>query len=187
MRSVNVHMRPISRQVHRLIVAALLGVTIGCVATPILVTEGALRIQVRPRPDRHDADAIARGSASNWESARVNAADGIVLDGWLFTPRAPNGSEVILLHGVGDTRIGMAMHARYLLRSGFTVLMPDLRGHGSSGGSVIGYGIREAADVHAWADWFLRTRPIEHLYGLGQSMGAAVLLESLPRNRGFAR
>jgi pimeloyl-ACP methyl ester carboxylesterase len=165
--------------------AALIGVTIGCVATPILVTEGALHIVARPRPDGHDADAIARGSASTWESARVGAPDGIVLDGWLFTPRERNGSGVILLHGVGDTRIGMAMHASYLLRAGFTVLMPDLRGHGSSGGSVISYGIRESGDVHAWADWFLRQRPIAHLYGLGQSMGAAILLQSLSREPRF--
>jgi len=170
----------ISRRVRRLIIAAVIGVTIGCVVTPILVTEGALHIQMRPRPDGHEADAIARGSASTWEPASVTAADGVVLDGWLFTPREPNGSDVIVLHGVGDTRIGMAMHASYLLRAGFTVLMPDLRGHGSSGGSVISYGIRESGDVHAWADWFLQQRPIEHLYGLGQSMGAAILLESLP-------
>jgi alpha-beta hydrolase superfamily lysophospholipase len=178
-------MRTISRQVRRLIIAALIGVTIGCVVTPILVTEGALHIQVRPRPDRREADAIARGSASAWESASVTSADGIVLDGWLFTPREPNRSGVILLHGVGDTRIAMAMHASFLLRAGFTVLMPDARGHGSSGGSVISYGIRESGDVHAWADWFLHQRPIERLYGLGQSLGAAVLLESLPREPRF--
>jgi len=178
-------MRTISRPIRRLIIAALIAVTIGCVATPILVTEGALHILVRHRPDGHEADAIARGSASTWESARVTAADGIVLDGWLFTPREPNGSGVILLHGVGDTRIGMAMHASYLLRSGFTVLMPDARGHGSSGGSVISYGIREAGDVRIWADWLLQKRPIGHLYGLGQSMGAAILLQSLPREPRF--
>jgi pimeloyl-ACP methyl ester carboxylesterase len=58
--------------------------------------------------------------------------------------------------------------------------MPDARGHGLSGGSIISYGIREAADVHTWVDWFLQKRPVTHLYGLGQSMGAAILLESLP-------
>jgi pimeloyl-ACP methyl ester carboxylesterase len=61
------------------------------------------------------------------------------------------------------------------------VLTPDARGHGSSGGSVISYGIRESSDVHVWADWLLHTRPITRLYGLGESMGAAILLESLPR------
>ena len=163
------------------IITALIGVTIGAAITPILVSESALHIDVRPRPERAEADVIARDAASTWETARATAADGVVLDGWLFTPREPNRSGVIVLHGVGDTRRGMAVHAGFLLRAGFTVLLPDCRGHGSSGGSVITYGIRESADVHAWVDWFLHQRPIAHLYGLGQSMGAAILIESLPR------
>jgi len=183
--TVILHMRPIPNKARRLPIAALIGVTIGSLVAPILVAEGALHIQSRPQPDPHEADAIARGSASTWEPARTPAADGVVLDAWLFTPHQPNGSGVLVLHGVGDTRSGMAMHARYLLRAGFTVLLPDARGHGSSGGSVISYGIRESADVHTWADWLLQHRPIGHLYGLGQSMGAAILLESLPREPRF--
>ena len=172
-------------KVRRLLMAALLGVTIASVAAPILVTESALRIVGRPPPDPAEADTIAGGGASAWEPARVTASDGVVLDGWLFTPRQPNGSAVILLHGVGDTRGGMYAHAGYLLRAGFTVLDPDCRGHGSSGGSLTTYGIREAGDVHAWVDWLFRNRPIQHLYGLGESMGAAILLQSLPREPRF--
>src|SRR5262249_26345895 len=44
----------------------------------------------------------------------------------------------------------------------------------------IRYGLREATDVHAWADWIFQHRRIERLYGLGESMGAAILLQSLP-------
>jgi uncharacterized protein len=86
---------------------------------------------------------------------------------------------------VGDTGGGMASHAGYLLDAGFTVLMPDARGHGSSGGSLISCGIQESTDVPTWADWFVHQRPIAHLYGLGESMGAAILLQSLPREAGF--
>jgi len=178
-------MAPIARKARRLLIAVLIGVTIGAVVTPILVAEGALHIAVRPRPDAAEANALARGSASAWEPARATAADGTVLDGWLFTPRQPNGSGIILLHGIGDTRSGMVAHAAYLLRAGFTVLMPDSRGHGSSGGSLITYGIRESSDVNAWVDWFVQKHPIAHLYGLGQSMGAAILLESLPNEPRF--
>jgi len=172
-------------QTRRLLAAAAIGVTLGCLAAPIVVSESTLHIQVRPLPDRHEADAIARGAASTWQSARIAAADGVTLDGWLFTPRDPNGSGVILLHGVGDTRAGMAGYAAFLLRAGYAVLVPDLRGHGASGGSVISYGIREASDVHVWADWLLRERPIAHLYGLGRSLGAAILIESLAREPRF--
>lgn len=86
----------------------------------------------------------------------------------------------ILLHGVGDTREGVLPEAGFLLRAGYTVLTPDARGHGTSAGDTITYGIREAGDVHAWASWMFANAGIGRLYGLGESMGAAILLESLP-------
>src|SRR5580692_7533763 len=94
--TVILHMGAISHKARRMLIAALIGVTIGSVVTPILVAEGALHIQSRPRPEPQDADAIARGSASVWESASITAADGVALDAWLFTPLEPNGSGVIL-------------------------------------------------------------------------------------------
>jgi hypothetical protein len=60
----------------------------------------------RPRPEPAQANAIVRDSASAWEPARTTAADGVMLDGWLPTARQPDGSGVILLHGVGDTDAG---------------------------------------------------------------------------------
>ena len=71
-------------------------------------------------------------------------------------------------------------HAHFLLENGFTVLTPDARGHGSSGGAIITYGLRETGDVRAWADWLFQHQPVEKLYGLGASMGAAILLQTLP-------
>lgn len=184
-RSVILNMPSHLRQARRLVLAALSGAAIGWLLTTIVVTEGALRMADRPRPESREADALARDSTSVWEPAHVTAADGVALDGWLFTPREPNGSGVIVLHGMGDSRSGMVDQTGFLLRAGFTVLTPDVRGHGASGGSIVTYGIREAGDVHTWADWFLQKRPVAHLYGLGQSMGAAILIESLPREPRF--
>jgi hypothetical protein len=79
----------------------------------------------------------------------------------------------------------MTGHAPFLLRAGYTVLLPDSRGHGASGGAITTYGVLEAADIHRWADLLLRQPGIGRLYGLGQSMGAAILLESLPREPRF--
>ncbi len=73
----------------------------------------------------------------------------------------------------------MLGHVDFLLRAGYTVLAPDCRGHGRSGGDVISYGVREGDDVRAWEDLLLRTPGVERAYGIGQSMGAAILLESL--------
>jgi fermentation-respiration switch protein FrsA (DUF1100 family) len=73
----------------------------------------------------------------------------------------------------------MMQHARFLVEAGYTVLTPDSRAHGASGGKYVTYGVLEARDVHAWADWLLTRGRAERLYGLGESMGAAVLLQAL--------
>jgi dipeptidyl aminopeptidase/acylaminoacyl peptidase len=155
--------------------------TVGVVIGSIVATEGALHIHQRPRPNAAVADAIARETNSRWEQARVSGRDGAHLDGWVFTPARANGGGAIVLHGVGDTREGMTDHVRLLVRAGYTVLDPDCRGHGVSGGDVISYGVREADDVHTWCDWLVGTRGVRRLYGVGRSMGAAILLESIPR------
>lgn len=111
--------------------------------------------------------------------------DGIPLDGWVFRPARPNGAAAILLHGVADTREGVLDETSFLLRAGYVVLAPDARGHGTSGGGLITYGIREAGDVHCWADWLFANAGVGRLYGLGKSMGAAILLESLAREPRF--
>jgi dipeptidyl aminopeptidase/acylaminoacyl peptidase len=159
-------------------VAALAGITIGTTIVAVLATENAFHIRSRPRPAKEVSDALARQTGATCSGAQVRTADGVILDAWLFLPPKPNGSGVILLHGVGDTRRGMYEHARFLLHNGFTVLTPDVRGHGSSGGDITTYGIREAHDVRNWADWLLRNHFIDSLYGLGQSMGAAILIQA---------
>jgi hypothetical protein len=169
------------RRVLRLVRAVLIGTVAGTIA----LTEISLRPRAGAAAADADAAALAVRGAARWESAQVTAADGVILRGWLFTPRSPNGSAVILLHGIGDTRLGMADHAWYLLRAGFTILLPDLRAHGSSGGSLTTYGIREAGDIRRWADLVLARRPGSRLYGMGESLGAAVLLQALPAEPRF--
>jgi uncharacterized protein len=166
----------------RLTACVAVGVFIGS----MFVAESALHVTVRPGPEATDARRIAKGGHAAWEAVEVAARDGEVLRGWVFTPEVANGAGVILLHGVGDTRAGVLGHAEYLLAAGYTVITPDSRGHGVSGGPYITFGIKERGDVHAWADWLLRKRPITRLYGMGESMGAGIILQSLaaePRMR----
>jgi len=154
-------------------------------AGSIFVAEGSLHIWHKETPSPVAADSIATHDDASWSDVIVTAPDGIVLRAWLFTPHHANRSAVIALHGVGDTRLGMLGHVDFLLRAGYTVLAPDCRGHGASGGDLITFGVREANDVHVWADLLFRLPQIDRLYGVGQSMGAAILLESLPRELRF--
>ncbi len=167
--------------------AVLTGILLGGIYAPVALTEGALRILPPFRRETPPAVAarIASQAGGAWRNAEVRAADGIVLRGWWFSPCAPNGAVVILLHGVADTRSGEMGHVGYLLDRGYSVLAPDSRGHGVSGGDLVTYGLRERDDVHRWVDWLYRENPPRALYGLGHSLGAAILIQSLEREPRF--
>lgn len=102
-----------------------------------------------------------------------------------MNPERENGDAVILLHGVSDNRAGMLGPADFLLRSGYFVLSPDSRAHGSSGGAIATYGIRESGDIREWFRWIVRTHSVRCIYAIGESMGASQLLESLDKEPGF--
>ena len=149
------------------------------VSTPFVIAEGSLHIQNRPVPQPGAANLLARNSEATWREASIPAQDGVKLNAWFFTPAEPNGGAVLLLHGVGDTRLGMTGHAEYLLRAGYSVLMPDSRGHGASGGDLVTYGLKEARDAADWARWMAKQPGIDRTYALGESMGAAIAIQSL--------
>jgi len=165
----------------RLLRATVIGVALGV----ILSVGNALHITRRPQPLAEAAEAVSRETGSSWSDVHVSALDGARLSGWFFKPIKPNGSAVILLHGVGDTRLGTLAHAAFLLQEGFSILTPDLRGHGASGGELITYGLKEASDVHTWSNWLFQNQHAQRLYGLGESLGAAVLLQSIPKEPRF--
>jgi dipeptidyl aminopeptidase/acylaminoacyl peptidase len=162
-------------------IAAGIGVLLSVVVNAAILCENALRILPAQRraPDAALATSIAAESGASWESVEIAASDGVALRGWWFAPAKPDATGVIAMHGVADTRSGMSAHIRMLLRHDFAVLAPDSRGHGVSGGDTITYGLREADDVRRWVDWMCARQQIRGVYGVGQSMGGAILLQSL--------
>ena len=126
------------------------------------------------------ARSIATSTGGEWRNAEMRSFDGTQLSAWLFTPQHPNGHAVIAMHGVGDSRRGVLGHAHMLVRNGYTVLTPDSRAHGLSGGDFFTYGVLERDDTKAWVDWLVANVQPVNVYGLGESMGAANLIQSLP-------
>ncbi len=107
----------------------------------------------------------------------IQAADGAQLEAWYFQPVHPNGTAIILLHGMGDTRQGVAGYASMFLQHGYSVLLPDSRAHGASGGTIATYGVLERDDIRRWAAWLRPQTPgCEYLFG--ESMGAAIAIEA---------
>lgn len=113
----------------------------------------------------------------------VRAGDGAPLRASWWPEDNRRGAAVMLLHGVADTRRGMGGQANLLREAGYAVLAMDARGHGASGGPLISYGVLERNDVAAWAEWLHAQPNVHRVYGLGASMGGAILLQSLPLAR----
>lgn len=128
---------------------------------------------------RQQAENTARRFKGTLQDVAVEAGDGANLRGWFVRPTPYNGNAVILFHGVGDNRQGMGSYAELLLANGYAVLLPDSRAQGESGGAFATYGIKEADDIHRWFGWLEAAAHPRCVYGLGESMGAAILLQAL--------
>jgi pimeloyl-ACP methyl ester carboxylesterase len=168
-----------SRRGRLLAVAAGIVSAWACAAVTLAERSVRLPAALCNQPAPALAARVAREAGARWQAAEIQAADGVPLRGWLFVPERGTGRAVILLHGIGDTRQGELGHAPYLLAEGYAVLVPDGRAHGASGGGLVTYGLRERDDVRCWADWLLATQPVGALYGMGHSLGAAILLQTL--------
>ncbi|MGA2810010.1 MAG: CocE/NonD family hydrolase [Candidatus Acidiferrum sp.] len=152
-----------------------------------------------------DADFAAAGAKR--EDFDVAAPDGSTLRGWKVRPQDPNGSWVLVFHGVADNRVGGIGQAEMLLRAGYSVVMMDARAHGASDGAMATYGWLERRDTSAVISKLIAgevscenrgallrppaaepgtgppcaatpERKAMHIFALGESMGAGIALES---------
>src|SRR5258707_13573694 len=83
-----------------------------------------------------EADASFAHSRAQREDFNVTAPDGAELRGWKVRPQEPNGSWVLLFHGVADNRVGAIGQSGILLPAGYSVVVMDQRAHGESGGGM---------------------------------------------------
>ena len=134
--------------------------------------------------ETHNAEAWAQKNSVEFRDVTLMAPDGIALHAWYMHPPQANGNAVILLHGVSDNLLGMYGFGKWLVENHYSVLITDARGHGNSG-RIATYGIQEGDDIHRWVDWIEMHEPARCVYGLGESMGAAQLLQALPREPRF--
>ena len=125
-----------------------------------------------------EADVTFGQIGAHREEFDVRAPDGAMLHGWKVRAAAPNGSWILVFHGVADNRYGVTEHARLLLQRGYGVVMMDSRAHGASGGEMASYGWFERRDTRAVIDELERVEHPNHMYALGISMGAGITLQA---------
>jgi len=124
------------------------------------------------------ADASFAQIGVQRETFDVRALDDILLRGWKVRAAHPNGSWVLLFHGVADNRMGVLEHALILLRAGYGVTLMDARAHGESEGPIATYGWLERNDTRATLDALVSSEHPVHIFALGESMGAGLALQS---------
>ena len=168
----------------------LLGWTIGYVLFSIAGGMILAELQLHPwrRPLSHTEQAanfVRTHYGTELQNIEITAPDGTTLNAWYVRPQKANGRDILMLHGVTDNREGVAGFAPTFLDRGYSVLLPDSRAHGESGGTLATYGLRESGDIHRWVAWLYARQNSKCVYGFGESMGAALVLQSLSQEDRF--
>ncbi len=98
----------------------------------------------------------------------------------ISSTRLPASTTLSVASSGCSTGAGALGFAHLFLQRGYDVLTPDSRAHGGSEGGFASYGAREVDDLQRWTEWLARERATTCICGLGESMGAAILLQALP-------
>ena len=106
----------------------------------------------------------------------VNGADIFVATGG--RPFDPSLPAVVMIHGAGFDHSTWALHSRWFAHHGFSVLAPDLPGHGRSGGKAL----PSIADMADWTVALLDAAKTPKAKLVGHSMGSLIALETAARH-----
>lgn len=161
-------------------------------------------------PRHHEVNAHPAEFGLDLERIEIPVGDGVVLKGCLAGPcQHPGAAErtrrmrarldkagvtrpgqprgtVVLLHGRGGIKEDMLTVAQRFVAADFRCVVYDARAHGESGGAFCTFGQRETGDLSSVLDHvegLLRSRgeTTGPFAGFGISLGAAVLLQAMPR------
>src|SRR5947208_8926064 len=106
----------------------------------------------------------------------VNGADVFVATGG--RPFDPSLPAVVMLHGAGFDHSTWALHSRWFAHHGYSVLAPDLPGHGRSSGAPL----PTIADLADWTAALLDAAGAAKAWLVGHSMGSLIALETAARH-----
>jgi dipeptidyl aminopeptidase/acylaminoacyl peptidase len=166
------------RRFRRIIARAVLAAVALLLAVYLGISALAAHILTTPRRSFDPSETPASFSLAYQDVRFPAREDGLMIAGW-YIPYRSSHRAVVLVHGKDSIRtrefrgdfvdLAAALH-----KSGFAVLMIDLRGHGQSDAARFGFGLRERRDVLGAVDW-LKSQGFRpgSIGVLGVSMGAA--------------
>jgi pimeloyl-ACP methyl ester carboxylesterase len=109
---------------------------------------------------------------------KVNGLD--VFAGTGGKPFDTGRNAVVLLHGAGMDHTAWALHDRWFAHHGYSVLAPDMPGHGRSAGAAL----KSIAEMADWTAALIAAAGAEKARLVGHSMGSLVALETAVRHPG---
>lgn len=95
-------------------------------------------------------------------------------------PYEPRQPAVVLVHGAAFDHSVWQWQSRHLAHQGFTVLAPDLPGHGRSPGPLR----KSIEEMAGWIAGLIEAAGLESAAVVGHSMGSLVALETALAHRG---
>src|SRR4030095_13241635 len=137
--------RPVRIALKSAVVYVAFSLVAGCVLAEMTLHPG------RTHPNQSRITELYARYSAKLDPVSIRAADGVELRAWYSVPVHENGRAVILLHGIGDNRAGVAGYGSEFLAHGYRVLLPDSRAHGESGGELATYGWRGGERNQRWA------------------------------------
>ena len=106
----------------------------------------------------------------------VNGVETFVATGG--RPFEPSLPAMVLLHGAGFDHSTWALHSRWFAHHGYSVLAPDLPGHGRSSGKPL----TTIADMADWTSALLDAAGATTARLVGHSMGSLIAIETSARH-----
>ena len=153
--------------------AALVAVVVLYLLVALAMVYGATR------PERNAFEAMPGDFGLQYQDVSFPPRGGdLALRGWLL-PGSTESPYLIFVHGIGDQRTGndaLALAAP-LVRSGYNVLLFDLRAQGTSDGDYVSAGEFERYDVLGAYDFLVsRGAQAGRVALIGRSYGAATAI-----------
>ena len=170
----------------RVLLPSLLAVAL---ALYLVIALAMVYLSTRPE-ERKPFEARPGDFAIAYEEVSFTPRDGALrLEGWLLTG-SPGSPFLIFVHGIGGQRTNagaVELASRLVREAGYSVLMFDLRAHGTSEGNRVTAGQLERYDVLGAYDFLLTRGAQPGRVGLiGQSYGAGLAIMAAALEPGFA-
>ncbi len=145
----------------------------------------ALRLISNPMETRRLPDRSPIDFGMIYDEVSILAEDGARLAGWSIPSR--NGALIIAQHGYKSSRGEMLNEAVMLQRHGYGVLIPAMRAHDLSDGTIISFGGKEIGDLQRWVQFASALPDVTggRIGIVGNSLGGALAIEAASRTPGI--